>query len=391
MTIHFRFLLADPHGDIELLAEDLKQPFRISPAEEHPSLTLRDYFTALQEFLTMDNGNHLRAALEKLGPQEAVNPSDISEILIRSEKHGPFYHIASIVPATRESNVAKFAATTALSEDACTCLQEEYEILQELAGIIPDHLPELCCMDGVSRQTEAGPEQFLIVIGEWLEGYHEWHVSNGPADRKQEIQLWDYENGYRFLTDAESHELLRQAAYILTCCYDQASFRQIYPWHHGAGDFVVRTGPGALAVKLITARQYEPLVDFDGEEESDRIVAAIHFLLNLALRIRLDRMDGTGEPAWLDDFAVHAAVEGFFAGLAATEEADRLIIGPIAEFLEIMRSFEAQEILEMYHSLLELYVEEDEDDFSLIKAEIPGHAEDMHKALQRFSLGMMSG
>jgi len=140
-------------------------------------------------------------------------------------------------------------------------------------------------------------------------------------------------------------------------------------------------------VKLITARQYEPLVQFDQAEEADRLVAAIQFLLNLGLRMRLDRLDGVGEPAWLGVFAVHAAVNGFFAGLAATQAQDRLSIGPVAEFLEIMQSFDAQEIFDMYESLLEIYAEEDQDDFRLIQAELADHVAELHETLQSFSLG----
>jgi hypothetical protein len=223
-------------------------------------------------------------------------------------------------------------------------------------------------------------------LGEWLEGYHEWHLSDDPESGDRRIHLWDYKNGYRFLSDAESYELLLQASSILTHYYNQVSFRQIYPWHHGAGDFIVKAEPDVISVKLITARNYEPLVHFDQAEEADRLVAAIQFLLNLCLRIRLDRLDGVGEPAWIGNFAVHAAVNGFFAGLAATQAQDRLSIGPVADFLEIMQSFEAQEIYDMHESLLEIYAEEDQDDFRLIQAKLPGHAAELHEVLQGFSL-----
>ena len=180
--------------------------------------------------------------------------------------------------------------------------------------------------------------------------------------------------------------MLRQAAYILTLYYDQASFCQIYPWHHGAGDFIVKCEPDALSVKLITARQYEPLVYFDRQEQADRLVAAIHFLLNLALRIRLDRLDGVGKPAWFGAHAVHAAVAGFFAGLADTSASDRLQLGSAEDFLAVMQSFDAGEICDMYGSLLEIYAGEDQDDFDLIRRELSGHVEELQQALQEFSL-----
>jgi hypothetical protein len=383
--MHFQFFLSDPHGDIKLSPEDLAQPFLTSPSGGHAFLTLKDYFGALQKFITADEGKFLSAALKKQNLQKNDPLARISDVLLCSEKHGAFYHIARIVLVGLDKKV-QFAVTAALSESARVSLKEEFVLLQQLADMNPDYFPEVYCCEVVTWETDSGADEFRMVLGEWLEGYHEWHVSIDPASDKQKIQLWDYKNGYRFLTDAESRELLRQAAYILTRYYDPASFCQIYPWHHGAGDFVVKIETGAISVKLITARQYEPLVHFDGEEEADRLVAAIHYLLNLALRIRLDRIDGIGEPAWFDKFAVHASVAGFFAALADTRDKNRLMIGPVAEFLEIMQSFDAREIYDMYESLLEIYAEEDQDDFRLIREKLADHAAELHHALQVFSL-----
>jgi hypothetical protein len=379
--MRFRYLLSDQHGDIELCAEDLEQPFLISPSKKHPFLTLADYFGALQKFIMPDDGSILHSVLKK---QHTL--ADITEIIIRSEKHGAFYHIASIEIVGPGENI-KFAVTTALSESARTSLDEEYFILQQLAEINSEFIPKNYSKESVKWETNSGSEEFLMVLGEWLDGYHEWHASTDPESGDRKIYLWDYTNGYRFLTDAESYELLRQVAYILTFYYDQSSFCQIYPWHHGAGDFVAKAETaGAISVKLITARQYEPLVQFDQAEEADRLVATIHFLLNLTLRIRLDRLDGVGEPVWLDEFSVDAAVAGFFAGLAATQKNDRLTIWPVGEFLKIMQSFDTREIFDMYESLLEIYVEEDQDDFRLIQKKLADHAAELHKILQEFSL-----
>jgi len=385
MVMHFRFLISDPQGDIELSPADLDLPFLLAPEEPHPFLTLKDYFEALQQLILLDDGKYLRSVPGEPGLHDNDTRASISEILIRSEKHGAFYHIASITICGPERK-NKFAVTSALTEFARSSLQEEFGILRKLSAIAPDYLPKLLKMETVTLQTEKGAEEFCMVLGEWLDGYHEWHLSHDPAADMQKIRLWDYENGYRYLSDAESYELLHQAAFILTLYYDQASFCQIYPWHHGAGDFIAKCEPDALSVKLITARQYEPLVHFDREEEADRLVAAIHFLLNLALRMRLDRIDGAGKPAWFDAFAVHAAVAGFFAGLSAAAAANRLLLGPAADFLAIMQSFDAREVRDMYGSLLEIYAGEDQDDFHLIRKELAGHAAELQQALQEFSL-----
>ena len=99
-----------------------------------------------------------------------------------------------------------------------------------------------------------------------------------------------------------------------------------------------------------------------------------------------DRLDGVGESVWFGTFAVHAAVAGFFAGLAAIQAKAGLTIGPVAEFLEIMQSFDAREIYDMYESLLEIYAEEDQDDFLLIKDKLTDHAAELHEVLGKFTI-----
>ncbi len=383
--MQFRFFLSAPQGDIELAPEDLQQPFLISPTEKHPFLTLKDYFGALQKFILTDGGKHLHDVLAKMNLAVNKSPADISEIHICSEKHGAYYHIASIKPAGLQKN-AKIAVTTALTDSAKISLQNEFSMLLQLADKNYEFLPALFCKKTVPWHTDSGDAEFYMVLGEWLADYHEWHLSKNPVTKERQIQLWDYEKGYRYLSDDESYELMRQAAYILTCYYDPVSFRQIYPWHHGAGDFVVNTEAG-VQVKLITVRQYEPLVHFAQAEAHDRLVAAIQFLLNLSLKIRLDRIDGIGEPAWLDAFAVEGAVAGFFTGLVHASKTNSLSIGSINEFLEILRSFDTREINDMYESLLELYADEDQADFSLIREKLTDHAADLRNALQDFTLG----
>jgi len=382
--MRFRFLLSGPHGALELSPEDLEQPFLTSPSEKHPYLTLKDYFGALQKLMLSREGDILCSALRNQNLQN-FDLSDISEVVISSEKHGAFYHIASISLSGLKKKI-QFAVTTALSASAKASLMEEFVIMQQLAGMNSDFLPEVYFWEAVTCHTDSGAEEFVMMLGEWLDGYHEWHLSNDPVSNMRQIRLWDYEKGYRFLSEVESYEMLRQVAYILTYYYDQTSFCEIYPWHHGAGDFVVKAEFGALSVKLITVRQYEPLVHFEQAEDADRLVAAIHFLLNLSLRLRLDRLDGVGEPAWINDFSVQAAVEGFFAGLRAPSATNRLMLGSLTDFLEIIQSFDSREIADMYESLLHIYAEEDQDDFGLIKAKLPEHASQLRAVLQSFSL-----
>ncbi|MDI6688810.1 MAG: hypothetical protein QME06_11385, partial [Desulfobacterales bacterium] len=43
--------------------------------------------------------------------------------------------------------------------------------------------------------------------------------------------------------------------------------------------------------------------------------ALLVFLLNLSIKMRLDRLNGVGDIVWSDDIAVQGTLEGFFQGL----------------------------------------------------------------------------
>jgi len=381
--MHCRFLLSDPHGDIELSPEFLDQPFLLSPTEKHPFLSLGDYFKAIRQMLLQDNGHALVTALSANLKQQ-IEPADITEVRIRSEKHGAFYHIACIAVAGPAGPV-NLAVTTGLSDQAKNCLAHEFDILGDLAArFTAEFLPQFYSKNYVVYQSNAATAEFLMVLGEWLDDYHEWHLGRNQATGGPKIQLWDYQKGYCFLSEQESGELLRHVSYILTCYYDPDSFCQIYPWHHGAGDFVAGRDGDSIRVKLITARNYIPLIDLPQEDESSRLVAIINYLLNLTLRLRLDKLDGIGPPAWMEDFAVQASVKGFFEALSR-HETPQGFIDPVY-LLEILQAFDPQEYLAMYQPLLDIYAQENADDFALILDELPAHVNQQHRVVKGYRL-----
>jgi hypothetical protein len=377
--MRFRFLISGPHGDVELTPTLLEHPFLLSPEEEHPFLCLGDYFEAIKKMLLQENCFALTNALKIIFKQH-IQHTDISQVIIRSEKHGAFYHIASI-EVTCLAGPAKLAVTSGLSEQAKKCLSREYNIVDELAGrFTAEFLPQFYSKNHVEYQADAGKEEFLMVLGEWLDGYHEWHLCHDNQTDSQKIQLWDYQNGYAFLTEQQSRELLRQVSFILTSYYDPRSFCQIYPWHHGAGDFVAHRENGTIGVKLITVRNHSPLIDLPQEEESSRLVAVINFFLNLTVRIRLDKLNGVGAPAWIDDFAVEPSIKGFFEALSRDD-----VIDP-AQLLEVFQAFDPQEFLSMYQPLLEIYSQEDEADFALILDKLPEHINILHQEIHKLRI-----
>ena len=102
-----------------------------------------------------------------------------------------------------------------------------------------------------------------MFLGEWFEGYNEFHISLDPADEKHKIIVWDHEHGNYFLSTDQTKALYRQAAKILTCYYNVETFEQISSWHHAAGDFVLKCQNDEIDLKLITVRQYRPMFGND--------------------------------------------------------------------------------------------------------------------------------
>jgi hypothetical protein len=161
-----------------------------------------------------------------------------------------------------------------------------------------------------------------MFLGHWFEGYKEFHIARDPSDNRDKILVWDDIRRRYYLSLKQSAELYRQAARILTYYYNVESFEQIFPWHHGAGDFVVKIGETDLDLKLISARGYAPLFKNpnqlkNGEKDTELILQALLiFFLNLSIRMRLDRYDGVGDIVWADGPVVQSTLDGVMDGLA---------------------------------------------------------------------------
>jgi hypothetical protein len=169
-------------------------------------------------------------------------------------------------------------------------------------------------------------------------------------------------------------DVYHQVAYLLTRAYDPDSTRQIYPWHHAAGDFVMRVSDASVALRLITVRQYAPTLDGgDGElDDEARLMALLVFFLNLTLRNRIDRLDGTGDMAWAGSGAVAATVRGAIEAL------------PIAiksKFTDFLISYDVSELMDVLQVVADRYtlmpMEKD-----LVRAHLASHGEQLVEALQ---------
>jgi hypothetical protein len=374
------FFFASPEGDIPADEVILGHPFLLSPTKSHPSLTLGDYFKALQWFLLESPSEPLLKALRQRAGSR-VSHGDIQEIRILSEKHGAFYHVSRIkvLLGQRWDTFALVAAISPIGKDS---LRREFEILEMLnAFFCCSYLPEVFTWGEVSVPKQVPFETWGMLLQEWFADYHEWHLLPGDGN-KQCLVLWDLQRGYRQLEGETVLQVFRQTAKILTLYYDIRAFRQIHPWHHGAGDFVVRERDGIVDVKLTTVRGYDALGNFGQPGEDHLLTALVFFFLGLTLKIRIDKRDGTGEPVFAGRDVLKGVVEGFLEALRIKEREGLYPLGNPEELAALLKSFSEKEIITLMDAVLEIQTPEDPADLALLRTNLEGHAADVYRSIQ---------
>ena len=375
-----QYLFSSSEGDVPLDEKTLDRAFLLNPFEAHPFLTLRDYFQSIERFI-LDR-------LEGLGTKSKapLSPDRIGQILIRSEKHGTLYHVAS-VEVVGDGNRRKFAISTAFSEPRRELLLREFETMSFLNQRFSyGYIPKVYLASEVLCSNPKGNETVVMCVSEWLEGYHEWHLTEDQGG-KQSVLIWDMEKGNRTASREEGHSIFREASRILTLFYDTNTYRQIYPWHHAAGDFVVKRGGGAAEVKLTTARNYMPLISFPKKADTNRVTALVAFLLNMAVQMRLDRIGGVGEPVWAQEEFVTPSLEGFFGALQTMKAEGRCDLGEGPDLLTLLKKFSKEELQTLYAPLMDSYREEKPADFVVVEKNLEAHIATLWRVLQAFDEG----
>ena len=362
-----RFLVASPSGDIPVQTSRLDYPLEGDPLKT----PYRLYFQSINDFLIRDNFSPLLKAInEQPGLDMAADA--VNELIIRTEKHGALYHPASVEVLTTHQKSVKFALNVAITKTGREALQQESSMLKRLhKKFALPYIPKPYDADELNSM--------FFLLEEWFEDYHEFHLSR-TEPCGQQVKLWEYGKGDRFLTSAQSSEIYRQAAQILTLYYDLKDFRSICPWHHAAGDFIVKISDSdQIDVRLTTVRGYEPFMGHDEDDLVNPAVALFYFLLHVSIQMRLDRFDGVGDLAWADDFCVDATLKGFFQGLTLKHDF-RKCYGSPAEFIQLLQSFNRDDLGKTFAYLLDQYSRT--KDFLLTKKYLNEHIEKLYLTLQ---------
>jgi len=314
------------------------------PETTPPAVTHADYFQAVQTYLTGPGRAHIQKALvSRVPPRKTPPHPDRIEVIL--EKHGEFYHPSRIcVPL--DGTMTALALNVAVTPAGGAWMASEIDALTRVANRMPpDSLPTVYGHDEIQG---SGNRVFPMFLADWFEGFHEFHLSVDPHNGCQGMVVWDTAAAPFFLSARQMAAVHRQVAFLLTRAFNPRTSEQVYPWHHASGDFILRTTGDAVDLRLITVRQYAPTMG-DGKEEltpESRLMALLVFFLNLTVRNRLDRLNGTGPPAWADGAAVPATIGGFF---------DALQEDLAMEFGAFLRCYCAEEMMELLGLVAERY------------------------------------
>ena len=381
-----QYFLSDHNEPIHTGSPIWNSPFPIyrnhTPALTHPDrqmyLCYRDYFTAVHTFLGKDRFQILiLAASEYLN--EKIVPADIKSIHIHLEKHGAFYHpsrIEVILGAFR----LNFVLNVAVSEVGQRNLSREFNLIRHLNRKFKwPYLPKVYGLEEAASGN--GKSKLPMFLGEWFDGFYEFHITSDHFDRNR-ILVWDPRKGNIEIPEEMTPLIYEKTAEILTCYYDPCTFEQIHPWSHAAGDFIVRLNNNDMEMRLISVRNYAPMVNHEEQDARSILEALLVFLLNLSIQNRLDRSDGVGDMVWAEDCAVQATLNGFFSGLKQIETPD-LFSEPLIRFFKpylIARS--ENDLMEICAALSERY-SPDAPEALIIKNNLNQHVARFHRSVQQ--------
>lgn len=344
-----------------------------------------DYFTIARDFLERDRCAIITQSASQHLHRHIIS-EEIEEIRIFLDKHGEFYHPAKIETVLQADKIP-FVLNVAVTDLGKECAQREYRLLKKLDTEHPHlFIPKVYAQGTVF--TKMDQVETRIFLGEWFEGFNEFHMSLDPDNKKYKIIVWDHEHGNFFLTTRQTMDLYRKAAKILTCYYNVETFEQILLWHHAAGDFVLKCQKEDVEVKLVTVRQYRSMFEKSVSSEPinldpDLILEALLvFFFNMAIKMRIDRLDGVGEIVWSNDFALKGILKGFFEGLALKPQIS-VFPEPLDRcFRQHLLSCSRGDFFDLNHAIVQTYPSQ-VPEVPVIRKHLGKHVEGLHNTVRK--------
>jgi len=344
-----------------------------------------DYFTAARDFLERDRYAIITQAVCQYLNRK-ISSDEIEEIRIFLDKHGGFYHPSKIETVLKAVKIP-FVLNVAVTDVGKQCAQREYRLLKKLNTQYPDSfVPKVYARGSVFIKMDQA--EIRMFLGEWFEGFNEFHISLDPDDKKYKIMVWDHGHGNFFLTPHQTTELYRQAAKILTFYYNVETFEQISSWHHAAGDFVLTCQKDDIELKLVTVRQYRSMYENNiafgsiGPDSELILEALLVFFLNMAIKMRIDRLDGVGDIVWSDDVAIKGILKGFFEALSL-KPLFSMFSEPLDHcFRQHLLSCRRADFFDLNHAIVHTYPSQTPE-VPLIQQHLEKHVEDLYNSIRQ--------
>lgn len=363
---------------LRLHREDHLDPGR-DPGSATRPVTHGEYFSSIAKFLKKNGFHDLCQALSQCLERRTV-PEELDQIRICLEKHGRFYHPSRVVVRLSGREVF-FVLNLAVTDVGRRWMKNEYQTLKKLNHRFSyDFLPRVYHRGEVGAGSKH--PRTTMFLGEWFQDFHEFHMAWDRKARTHRPAIWDPGKGKVFLSSRQAFDLFRQATRILTLYYQFETYEQIYPWHHAAGDFIVKPlGSQSVDVKLITVRQYAALTESQDHDPVAVLNELLLFFLNLSIWMRLDREDGVGDIVWAHDSVVEATVQGFFEGLKETKPLGSMDESISAVFLNYISNWQKEELLDVCRSLTDRYHPQTPE-IPVIQNHLDGHAKALIQAFE---------
>ena len=386
------FMSDDPepvHGNSPLwdtaLPQDRHQQSRPETVPVGENLTYGEFFEAVSIFINTHLSDYISKAIFH-AVKRTIALHEITRIQIHLEKHGAFYHPARIVLLLADCRIS-LVVNVAISTMGKNTIKNEYGLLTQLANrISPAWVPRVFGYDRVRIDGRLYAQMFL---GEWFEDFHEFHVSKKNSLDKTGIRVWDPIEGNLFLSRNQTQHVFEQAAMILTAYYNVETFEQITSWHHAAGDFVVCLHEDEPSLKLVTVRAYEPFINVS--EEVVGLETALNtlliFLLNLSIRLRVDRMNGVGDVAWVEADVVPGIISGFFKGLLLQVDNSYIPHDLIEAFKTFLLHLPEMDIRDILMGIVN-QIDPKNPDLPVIKQNLDNHVETVLSELRRMKTSL---
>jgi hypothetical protein len=340
-----------------------------------------EYLCAVRQFLE----GPARLALYRDLARGGADSSGPERFRIYLAKHGEFYHPARIEAALNGGKRLQWVVNVALSAAGGRLIRKEYALLEKLFRQgRPAYIPEVYAF---AEMPLAGGRSLPMFLGEWFSGYHEFHLTRSTPTGEQQLVLWDPENGSCVLARKHAEDLYRRAARILAHYFNPVTFECIGAWHHAAGDFVARRGGSGMDVRLVSVREYRPFLRLSpatSDADSDirtRLEVLLLFLLQVSIRMRLDRLDGVGQIGWSGQEAVDGTVAGVVEAVADKPAPPGLSLAVL--FRRYLAASTEEELLDLCRGIAAKTIRLDSPDYSLVKSRLPEHAADLVKAIRR--------